>query len=175
MPALSQLGNHQLDWIAPEPQGGAFVLRAAGETIGRLQFHAEEGRSATGELDGRRLVFESAGPHHPNVTIRDEASRDIVATFSPSWTGGGFVSFSTGERYRWNRADLLSGCWCFHREGSKKSVCVSQKAGPLNSGGNVKVCAGAVSHPESPILVLLGWYLRVLAFERLAESVVSVG
>jgi hypothetical protein len=54
-------------------------------------------------------------------------------------------------------------------------VCLSQQSGPLASGGKVMVCSNAVHLAETPILVLLAWYLRVLAFEKLTESIFVFG
>ena len=84
------------------------------------------------------------------------------------------VTFASGARYCWNRAKIWSGQWCFRREG-EASICLSQHAGPLREGGRVSVCEQAAQLPETAVLVLLAWYLRVLAFETLIETIPTVG
>jgi hypothetical protein len=37
------------------------------------------------------------------------------------------------------------------------------------------ICSDAAQLPETPVLVLLAWYLRVLSLEGLAESMLSRG
>jgi len=54
-------------------------------------------------------------------------------------------------------------------------VCLSQEAGPLRQGGKVSVCRGAADRPETPILLLLAWFLRIMDFEMLVEGLFRVG
>jgi hypothetical protein len=66
------------------------------------------------------------------------------------------VSFDSGVRYRWKKADMWSGKWCFRHAERESCVCLSQDAGPLVQGGRVSVCCGAADLPETPVLLLLG-------------------
>ena len=152
-------GKRELEWMAPAAPHQPFVLSAHGERLGWLLFEDEDGRRAQGELDGRRWTFERAGLAHPHVIIRAE---DVVGEFS-----GHVVSFATGARYRWSHTSFWGDTWCFHREGDKTSVCVTQQSGPIQTGGKVSLCCGGGPQPETPILVLLAWYLRVLDYGKL--------
>ena len=57
----------------------------------------------------------------------------------------------------------------------KSSVCLSQEAGPLMQGGKVSVCCGAADLPETPVLLLLAWFLRIMDFEMLMEGIFRIG
>ena len=57
----------------------------------------------------------------------------------------------------------------------KSSVCLSQETGPLTQGGKVSVCCGAADLPETPVLLLLAWFLRIMDFEMLVEGIFRVG
>ena len=175
MTTLSELGTRELTWQFPRKENEAFELRADGEEFGRLRFDDASGVRAIGELEGRRWVFQHTGGTHPHVIVFKEDSASPVAEFVPRLTGGGTVSFASGARYCWNRAKIWSTQWCFRREGETSSVCVSQQAGALTEGGKVNVCGKAAHLPETAILVLLAWYLRVLAFETLIETIPTVG
>ncbi len=167
MTAFMEIGNRELIWISPHAPHEAFVLRAAGREIGRLSFADEAGVKATGEIEGHRWNFERTAFPEACITIRQDGSSDPAAVFSAC-----VVAFASGVSYRWTRRGLLHGRHCFRRQDGKSSVCVSQQAGPLLSGGKVEICCDAARSPETPLLVLLAWYLRVLAFEKLAEAVV---
>jgi hypothetical protein len=52
---------------------------------------------------------------------------------------------------------------------------MSQHAGALTEGGKVSVCEQAAQAPETAVLILLAWYLRVLAFQNLIEAIPTVG
>lgn len=76
------------------------------------------------------------------------------------------------------RAELVwSPTWCFREQGGarKSSICVSQHAGPLRAGGRVNVCGDVTGLPETPVLILLAWYLRVVEFEMLTHAIPVIG
>jgi len=173
MTPLSAVGDRPLHWVYPDEQHREFVLRAGSEEIGRLEFCEQTGTRSIAEIEGRKWVLESAD-HPPRVVVRPDGVNQVTALFTPCPTGGGMVLFAAGMRYRWSRASLLSGTWCFRCETAKSSVCVSQKAGPLKNGADLKICPDALGLPDAPILVLLAWYLRVIEFERLAEHTATV-
>jgi hypothetical protein len=174
MVTLSALGARELIWRYPRKENQAFELCAAGEEFGWLRFEDPAGVRATGELNGQRYTFRHSGGAHPCVFVANEDSTP-VAEFVPRLTGGGTVSFANGARYCWNRAKIWSTQWCFRKEGQTSSICLSQQAGALTEGGKVNVCGKAAQVPETAVLVLLAWYLRVLAFETLVEAIPVVG
>ncbi len=175
MTTLSEAAAHELTWQFPKTETHAFELLAAGETFGWLRFEDPAGVRATGELNGHRWIFwHGAGPH-PHVAVFKDDGATPVAEYTPRLTGGGTVAFASGARYCWNRAKIWSTQWCFRREGEGSSICLSQHAGALMEGGKVNVCGKAALLPEAAVLVLLAWYLRVLAFETLVETIPTVG
>ena len=173
MAKLAELANRGLMWVDSGGGNWAYDLRAGGERIGYMHFETESGSRATGELDGRRLIFESHDRTPPYVVILEEGCQEPLATFTQRWTGGGLVRFKSGARYCWNTSHIWSTTYCFRREGQKASVCVSQEA-PSRKGSRVTVCCDAAGLPETPVLVLLGWFLEILVFERLAETSITL-
>jgi hypothetical protein len=177
MEKLSDPGIHEIAWRYPKTEGGAFELCAHGGTLGYLHFEDRAGAHSVGEFEGRRWTFRYTSGALPRVTIAQEEAAEVVAEYVPWVTGGGMVSFFGGPSYCWNRAKLWSNTWCFRRQGDShgSSVCLTQDAGPLRDGGKVKLCGTAAASPEMPVLVLLAWYLRVLAFEMLVEAIPGIG
>jgi hypothetical protein len=159
-------------WTFPAGDDSAFVLHAHGRAIGRLQFAKEPGGHSTAEWDGRRWIFERQGH---SVTVRAEGSEEAAAVFTPTPTGGGIAVLANGARYCWAREHIWSPVWCFHGKESRSAVCVAQQAGPLAAGGKAVICAEAAKSPDTPILVLLAWYLRVLEFQKLSECLFLCG
>lgn len=170
MTTPSVLAAGKLTWAYPDAARPVFVLRADREEIGSLQFEKDAGARSTAELDGRRWTIERTAARYPSVSVRDEASGTAVAQFAPCVTGGGVLTFTDGRRFCWTREHIWSTNWCFRCKENKSLVCVSQEAGPLAGGGRVSVCSDAANLPETTILVLLAWYLRVLEFEKLMEA-----
>jgi hypothetical protein len=169
---LAEVGNRELIWV--ENAGGkwAFDLRAGSQTIGHLSFETESGSRAIGEIGRQRWRFEQIESIHPHVVVREENESEPLAIFSQRWTGAGFVKFRNGVQYYCSRSHVWSTTYCFRRESRKASVCVSQEA-PSKRGSRVTVCGEAASLPETPVLVLLGWFVEILMAEKLAETSVA--
>jgi hypothetical protein len=175
MTTLPESKTRELIWRYPEQEGQPFILWDEGVKAGWLQFH-EQPLESSGEFRGRRLVFRYSAKLYPRVTVcSEEDSPHIVAEFLPCWTGGGWVSFDSGARYRWRKAHIWGGGWCFIRMDQKSQVCLSQEAGPLIQGGRVSICSGAADLPETPVLLLLAWFLRIMDFEMLVEGIFRAG
>jgi len=166
--------TRELIWEYPEQEGQPFILWDEGVKAGWLQFQQEPAGS-TGEFRGQRWVFHYSARLHPRVTVYRGDSQSVLAEYVPCLTGGGWVSFDSGVRYRWKRADIWGGRWCFRQAEQKSSVCLSQEAGALAQGGKVTVCCGAAGLPETPVLLLLAWFLRIMDFEMLVEGIFRVG
>jgi len=176
MNALSEVGARELTWRYPRTHNGAFELLVGETKLGWLHVDERLGSQSLAELDGQTWKFRHSAGALPRVIVCKENSPDILAEYVPRLTGGGVLSFASGVSYCWNRSKIWSPTWCFRREGAPKgSVCLSQEAGPLRDGGKVRICGDAAALPEAPVLVLLAWYLRVLAFEELMEQIPGVG
>ncbi len=175
MTTLAEARKRELTWCCPEKGRHGFTLRADGEQVGRLDFAAREGEPSTGEMNGRRWTFEYRNLWYPHITVRDDATGEIVATSEPSWKGGATIAFAAGSRFHWVKSNVWGTRWCFRREHDSASVCMALQSGSLKTGGHVSVCCGAAQLDEAPVLILLVWYLRVLAFEGLAEDIFVAG
>lgn len=174
MTSLSESKTRELIWQYPQQEGEPFLLWDEGVKAGCLRFHKEPEESS-GEFRGQRLAFRYSAQLHPRVTVYRGGSQDVLAEYVPCFTGGGMVSFDSGVRYRWNKTDIWGSKWCFRHAEQKSSVCLSQEAGPLSQGGKVSVCCGAADLPETPVLLLLAWFLRIMNFEMLEEGLFGVG
>lgn len=172
MAAASQSGFCELTWVEPEHEGAPYIVRADGRDIGTLKFDRGDACRAEGTIYGRSFVLERTSQFYPRVIIHEEGSSEPLAIFTQGLTGGGTVSFADGAEYCWNPSHIWSTTWCFRGGGKKASLCVSEQT-PQKAGARVRMCTDAAQLPEMPVLLLLGWYLRKLALDRL--GMVSAG
>lgn len=161
----------EMAWLHPLAGDRTFVLHSGGRQIGCLRFEDEPGARSPAELDGRRCTFERTGAYRQCILVRDAGSDAVVAEFTPLLSGGGVAAFAGGRKYLWTRERLWSSRWCFRSKEQSSSVCVSQEVGALMNGGKVAICSGAMERAETPVLILLAWYLRILEVVELSESV----
>lgn len=141
MTSLPESKTLELQREYPQQEGQPLILWGEGVKAGWLEFHQEPAES-TGEFRGQRLVFRYSARLHPRVTVYRGDSQEVLAEYVPCFTGGGIVSFDSGVRYRWKKADMWSGKWCFRHAERKSCVCLSQDAGPLVQGGRVRKFSG---------------------------------
>jgi hypothetical protein len=173
MTGLSEEAKRELMWTGPDPSGRVYVLSAGDQEIGSLEFEDQEGSHASGRLAGCEWIFERSGVLHPRVRIRPADSEEPVAELALRFTGSGVVSFASGARYSWRPGNVLTTRWCLRREGEDKLICFVQEGGLSARGAKVVPCGDCAALPEFPVLVLLGWYLRVLLSHRLSNAAVS--
>ncbi len=174
MTASLGLSSGELTWTLPDEGHPAFVLRAGSEDIGWLQFEEKPGARSSAALGSGRWTLERTGAVHPTVTVRAEGDETVVMEFAPCLTGGGMARFANGRVYCWIREHLWSNKWCFRCK-LHKAVCVSQDTLPLTAASRVAVCVDATHLPETPVLVLLAWYLRLLEAARVEDSIFVCG
>jgi hypothetical protein len=163
---------HDLLWIEPDDKRHAYILKVDGAESGWLQFDKPAEEYATGAwCGGSQLTFEPGESQvpFPSVTVRENGKP--VVTFTHRWNAGGTAVFESGSRYCWNPAHIWSSTWCFRREGSRTAIC-QQEAFPLNSGGKGRCDCDAAPAAEVKVLVLLGWYLRVVSRGLQAETII---
>ena len=171
MGALSKLRNRDLVWVAQEGSWDS-ALRAGGEEVGFLRFERGTIERATGGIEGRTWTLEHKDSvTHPRILVLAEGSTDPAAMFDYGVNGVGVVSFPDGVRYHFRPSFPGSRTWCFRREGEKARVCVAEDP-PNRRGSKVRVCGDAASQPETPILLLVGWFLQVQIYERFMTSLV---
>lgn len=169
MQTLAEIKDYDLRWIEPTGESRQYALRTACDEIGSLEFEPGSELHAVGELNGQRWTFESHDSMRSYVVVRAEGEREPIATVAPRRRGGCFVGFRNGARYCWNTRHLWSTTWCFWRESEDASVCVIENA-LSKRGARVKVCTEASHLPETPVLVLLGWFLEILLNKRLGTT-----
>ena len=115
MTSVSESRMRELIWQYPEQVDQPFVLRDEGREVGWLQFQ-EEPEASTAEFGGRKWSFHYSAGLRLRVTVRSEDSKRVVAEYVPCLTGGGSVSFQSGTRYRWRKADVSGTRWCFRQD-----------------------------------------------------------
>jgi hypothetical protein len=165
----------ELVWTQPAALGRRFVLSQGETQRGTLTFSSAFGSLANASYGERQWTFKRAGFLSPRVTVRAPGSDSDLALFRATWNGSGDVEFSSGVRYHWKATNFWNSEWAFFRrvEGSAEKELVlafHNKGGLFKHGAIVTFGPNAEALPELPILILLGWYLRVLMFEDTAAS-----
>ncbi len=169
---LKDLTYKDLRWVESHGPEWKYILRADDVDAGSLTFDPESESRAVGEICGQRWTFTRQEDSPPcYIQVHAAGQDEPVATLTPRWGGSGSVHFRSGARYCWNTVHFWSARWCFRREDGHASACVTGDP-PAREGSAVKICADAAGLPETPVLVLLGWFVEVLVHEQISKCLV---
>jgi len=157
--------DRELEWHQPEILRRSYELTFDGGEVATLRFEKLCGSLATGECGERQWTFKRTGFLSPRVSVREVGSETDVALFTPSWTGSGWVAFASGRRYQLGKRSFWGTEWVFKTEDGSDVVSLSGPHGLFKAGGSARVAPSAAGLPETPVMLLLIWYLRVLMHE----------
>jgi len=166
------LKQTELEWRQPDSRHRRYELAANSQLIATLRFEKLGGTLATGECGPNRWTFKRTGFLSPKVSIRVAGSDNAIAMFAPSWTGSGWLAFDSGRRYHLRATNFWATEWAFESEDGTRVIALFGPHGVFKQGGHAHVAESALSLPETPVLLLLIWYLRVLMNEDASAAAV---
>jgi len=145
-------------------------LRAGDDVVATLRF--QRGSLADAEAEGHHWTFKRQGFWQPRVTVRVPGSDADVAVFRPRWAGGGTLDFADGRSVRLSSANFWQSQWVW-QEKDQPLILFKGRHGIVKAKGAVEIQPGAESRPDTPLLVLLGWYLILLHADDTAAATVG--
>lgn len=161
--------SDRLVWAPSSTSSRRFELRSGDEVAATLTFDKAVGSLATGRAHAGAWTFKRAGFLHPCVTVRDLGSEYDLAVFRPTWTGSGDVEFGSGTLVHWRPFGFWNSEWGFVRRDARLlTFHWLPETAALDA--RVEFPPAALEFRELPILLLLGWYLRVLAYQEAAAG-----
>jgi hypothetical protein len=151
-----EVAGGQLLWVQPH-NGLVFELRGGDEVVGSLRW--ERNSLARGETAGQQWTFKREGIWHPHVTVRIAGSDVNLGLFHPDWTGGGRLEL--GRQLRFGASGFWRPQWDW-MDGDQPLVHFERR-GMFKLESHVQIEKAVAASPDVPLLVVLGWYLLVLA------------
>jgi len=169
---FEQAAGNDLEWREPERR--LHEVSCNGEVVAALRFEKGWGSLATGECGGSRWTFKRTGFLSPRITVRQVGSETDIAVFTPSWSGCGWVVFNSGRRYQLRPLNFWRSEWAFETEAGTPAITLAGPKGMFKHGGTSQVAREVAALPETPVLLMLMWYVRLLMNEDAAAAAVMV-
>jgi hypothetical protein len=161
MRSILQLRGVPLYWNQPHLLEPTFELKSNEEILGVLHFKNSFGSRAYGTTSEGEWTFKRQGFAHTYVTIRKSGEDTDQAIYrNNTWSGGGTLEFPDGRRFQVN-----SNYWhaLFEiRNESGETVIRFTNVGGFKLHAQLDLLPLAETVLETPMLVLLGWYLAVM-------------
>jgi hypothetical protein len=169
---MTLVTGQEMEWRQPEAVVRYFELMHDAHLMASLRFESRCGSLARGECDGRTWTLKRTGFFAPRVTVRVAGSEADVAVFTPGWMGGGWVAFPAGPRYHLRATDFWRTEWAFETEDGRALLTLAGRPHLFKDGGAATIAPPAAGLPETPVLLLLMWYVRVLTHEDASAAAV---
>lgn len=164
----------RFEWSQPEAFRRFHQLMADGQVVAGLRFEKTCGTLATAEYGDARWTFKRTGFWSPRVVVRQAGSETDLAVFTPRWSGGGELAFAAGRKFELKSLSFWGGEWAFETADGSEVVSVRGPHGLVRNRGEASLGLCAARLPETPVLLLLIWYLRLLMQEDAAASAGAV-
>jgi hypothetical protein len=167
MTRIENLTGQALTWIQDRNRKRAYELRSDSAIFACLRFERVLGSLATAETAKRKWTFDRKGSLSQRITVRADESPIEVALFSPRLAGGGDVTISGGQRYRWKSMSFWRSEWAFLTDSGAPILTLKLKAQLFTRRAELFITAES---PDTEMLALLGWYLMLRMSEDAAAA-----
>ena len=165
----------RFEWKQPSAFARTFELRSDDSLVATLHFPKTFGTLAEAVWGEHQWTFKRQGFLRPRITARLSGSEQELALYEPNWTGAKGVLHGPGTRiFLWESVNLFGSEHRWRCAESGPLLHFTQK-GVLRSGAEVDVTDAGQREEHLNLLVLLGWYLVLMAQEEASAAVVAIG
>lgn len=162
MTTISQLTGTGLHWKQPHMNEPSFELTGNEGALAKLHFKNSFGSYAEGEVDGQVWTFKRQGFLNTYVAVRKKGAEANIAVYkNNTWSGGGTLELPDGRKYPAN-SNFWSDRFEFSSESGKPLIQYTHITG-FKLHAQLEVLPGAALLDDIPWILLLGWYLAVMA------------
>lgn len=142
-----------------------FRLQCAEATYAALQWETASGSLVCARTASRVFTIERPQGSSPNVRIREAEGCRELGEFVADWREGGKLSLCTGRRWLWRPETTELTRWSFRDSHGRPGLELCVDAMQLAPTGTQRLTEEGAEAPEGELLVLLGWYLVVVALD----------
>ena len=173
MRTIGKAGLQELTWAQPGKHKREYALYAGEEVVATLHWEKPHRQIASGEAAEGHWTFQRQGFLAQHVEVRLGASELEVARFQPNWRGGGTLEFPGGQRFGLRPTSFWNAEWAWTTATNDLLLRIKRPARPSHVKGYIDLLPGASALPELSLLILLGWYLVMLAADDAAAATIA--
>jgi hypothetical protein len=159
----------QLSWFHPDESRREYFLRSDGKDVAAIRWEKDHGSLANAESAAGKWTFKRIGFFQPHITARVPGSAEDFARFELGAGGGGVIHLSNGHIFRWS-SNLWRSEWAWVNAAGTHGIRFRREFSIDKREGTVEIVPKALPERETPLLVLLGWYIIILLAEDAAMS-----
>lgn len=154
------MGRHVV-WVKPSMWRREYHMLADGEPMATMQFEHWFNNEAVIDGLGQHWIFNRKGWFRQHIVTEDEASQDVSSLpFRYSWSGGGTLYLDDGSVLKFK--NNFWGSKSYWQTSNGEELIVFSKRSWWRSTVDVEFHPLAATYWELPVLIFLGFYLRIL-------------
>jgi hypothetical protein len=155
-----------LYWVQPSMFERHFELHSDNSLLGVLDFGTPSTAVGTLVTEGSAMeswTFKGAGIFFKaHVTIRNGREDEDLAVYRHKFLGDGWVDLAKGKRFYWKSTSFWGTQWSLFNSRQELLFVLKPKLFDLlKVQADVEVGTQWLDLEELPLLLMLGWYLRV--------------
>jgi hypothetical protein len=176
-----------LQWLQPKGMSRSYELYSGENLVARLDFQSAWGSLALAVTSAQCWTFKRVGFFNTRVTVRlagstDTASREEapdIAVYRPNWRGEGWIETAASRKVYWRPANFWASRFLISAEDGSPLINYQEGVEHPHFADWFKTQAGVTIEypargiPETPMLILLGWYLILLQEEDSGAAAAS--
>lgn len=168
--SIRDLAGQTANWRQPSPLRQEFEMVTGEEVVATLRWKKVGGTTAIARAPEGTWTFKASGFLTPKVTIRLPNSDYDFGTFRSSANGSGILESLGEQKFPWRCVNFMQNAWAFFDDEGNKLVQIRPELQGTKPAATVEIGVKASGKQEVGFLVILGWYLLVLAAEDVASA-----
>lgn len=172
MKTIRAVVDHELTWSQESAFKNEFELRFGGELVATLRLPKMLGTMGVAESGDGSWAFERIGFWKARTVVRASGSNVELGSYtSNTWKGGGVLELSDGKKFTVWRS-IWKGLSEFRTEEGEPLFQIHHRSS-FRVSASLRINRKALQIPELPWMVLLGFYLEVMARKDAATHAAS--
>ena len=174
MESLYPITDRTLEWRSAAGVGRRYQLHASRGVISELAFSKKPTKEAFGLTVAHFWSFKPDGPLGSRFQIRREGEAEVFSAIQLNLprTKGFLPIPGTSAKFTFASTNLFATDWQWLDERSDGLIGFRQK-GLSRLAADVYLADHAPYHPYTPLLLVAGFYLVLLNFERQAAAIAA--
>ena len=167
MKTIRATGKH-LEWAHPDIEKPLYELRDGDDPVATLEETSTD--SAIAKTGEGAWLFRKFGYANPHVIVKREGSDTEEARFDSSETEPGLLKLSNGRQFKWE-GHLWRAAWSWNDVSGQRMLTLKRDfAVAEKHEGRVEITDQGADSDHLGLLVLVGWYLVLLAAESSGDA-----
>jgi hypothetical protein len=173
MKSMKAVDLGRLKWKQKRFAVDDFELRSGKDLVGVMYWTKWLSDLAVAKSVDGRWHLDRPGFFRDRVIVSEQESEEEIAVFDIDWFGEGTLTFVGGRSYQWYRTKAFCNHWALANEDEEVLFEIREGTRWFKHEAVVVLYIAAEKEADLPLLILIGWYLVIMAIQDSAAVVAA--